>query len=84
MTFIVPERLYHDATKTRLLRHNDPEAAFLAFPAGAELSDEEAVRWGVVAFLASEEKSAPQPAHKMAARPQDKSAVRATNKEKSE
>jgi hypothetical protein len=83
MTFKVPERLYHDATKTRLLRHNDPEAAFLAFPAGTELPDEEAKRLGVIAFYAAEEKARSAPVeNKMAARPADKGGVKLLTKER--
>lgn len=75
MTFIVPERLYKTADG-RLVRHNDPEAAFLAFPAGHELSDEEAQRWGVTAFYAAVKARSAPIDNKMAARPADKGAVK--------
>lgn len=50
MTHRVRQRLYHTADKSRLVTESSPEAAFLAFPAGAEMSDEEAERFGVAAF----------------------------------
>ena len=80
MTFTVRERLYHTADKSRLVRHNDPEAAFLAFTVGQELPVEEARRLGVLAFYAGTDaahgstvKRGRPPANKMAARPADKS-----------
>jgi hypothetical protein len=75
--FKVPERLYR-TTDGRLVRHNDPEAAFLAFPAGAELSDEEARRYGVAGFFAEKARAA-APQNKLGARPSDKS--KSTSKE---
>lgn len=82
MTFKVPERLYRTVTG-RLVRHNDPEASFLAFPAGHELSDEEAARHGVTAFYApapavsvvNGSTAKPLGEEKMAARPRDKAAL---------
>lgn len=49
----VPERLYR-TVDGRLTREGDPAAAFLAHPAGEKLSDEEAVRKGVIGFMAGE------------------------------
>lgn len=81
MSYRVPERIYR--TKDgRLVRHGDPEAAFLAFPEGEELSDEEAKRFGLLEFEKKnrapqpEEKQAAQPEDKQAAKPEDKSATR--------
>lgn len=75
--FVVPERLYYNADRRRLVGHGDPEAAFLAFPAGAELSDDNARRSGVTAFY--EEKRREQaPQNKMRARPADKSIEKET------
>lgn len=75
MTFTVPERLYK-TTDGRLVRHNDPAAAFLAFPAGHELSEEEAQRWGVTAFYAAEKARSAPIESKMAAPPPNKGAHR--------
>lgn len=69
--FKVPERLYRTGDG-RLVRHGDPAGAFLAFPAGYELSDEEATRLGVRAFYQSADL---QPAAKMAPRARDKAAL---------
>jgi hypothetical protein len=69
--FKVPERLYR-TTGDRFVAHGDPEAAFLAFPAGAELSDEEARRLGVAEYFAEKARATP-PQNKMGARPSDKS-----------
>jgi hypothetical protein len=80
MPFTVKERLYYTEDRRRLVRHNDPEAAFLAFPVGFELTDDEARRFGVLAFYAAPEaahgataKQGRVPANKMAARVADKS-----------
>jgi hypothetical protein len=78
MPFVVKERLYHTADKQRLVRHGDPEAAFLAFTVGQELTDDELRRSGVAAFYATPEASGSTPkmgrtsANKMAARAADK------------
>lgn len=83
MTFKVPERLYHDASKSRLLKHGDPDAAFLAVNAGTELSDEEAKRLGVIAFYATEKARSAPVQDKMATRPADKGGATLLTKEKS-
>ena len=75
---VVTERIYR-TDDGRLVGHGDPDAAFLAFPKGHELSAAEADRYGVTAYLAA--KSAPQVANKMAARPVDKSRQSPTAKE---
>lgn len=75
MTFKIPERLYK-TTDGRLVRHGDPEAAFLAFPAGHELSEEEAQRWGVTAFYAAVKARSAPVENKMATAPSNKSAPR--------
>jgi len=68
---IVEKRLYR-TTDGKLVEEGDPDAAFLAYPAGAELSDEEARREG----LLSEKKPPP----KAAAKPADKAAAKAADK----
>ena len=74
MAFVIKERLYHTADKSRLVRHGDLDAAFLAFTVGQELTDEEALRFGVIAFYAEPVvRQGRTPANKMAARPADKS-----------
>lgn len=83
MAFKVPERLYR-TEEGRLVRHDDPAAAFLAFPAGHELSDDEARRLGVLAFFGLDktpEKMVAAPQNKMANRPADKSGAATTSKE---
>jgi len=87
--FRVPERLYYTADRSRLVKHGDPTAAFLAFIANQELSDEEALRFGltqpVVAVEtldnAPVEKQRPRPLDKAAARPADKGISKAPLKE---
>ncbi len=66
----VPERIYRTLTG-RLVRHGHPEAAFLAFPAGMELSDEEAGRTGVLTF-ATEAVMRGEPLNKARPRTTDK------------
>jgi hypothetical protein len=46
--FRVPRRLYWTLDKDRLVEHDDPAAAYLAYPAGEELSPEEARRHGLL------------------------------------
>lgn len=67
---IVNRRVYRTADG-RLVEHDDPEAAFLAFPAGEDVPDAEARRSGLAAFLrhASNGDSA---GSKRASRPADK------------
>lgn len=80
MTFMVKERLYLTADRKRLVRHNDPEAAYLACVAGQELSDAEVRQLGIVAFYAAPAaapvKQGRVPANKMAARPADKTEIK--------
>lgn len=77
--FRVPRRLYWVADRSRLVPHGDPEAAFLAFPAGAELSDVEARRYGfldaVDAPVEAEKQHREITRNKMRGRPLDKAAV---------
>lgn len=73
----VPARLYWVADRSRLVRHGDPEAAFLAFPAGAELSIEEARRFRLLDTVdtpVTPEKLRAEPENKRGARPADKAA----------
>lgn len=76
--FRVPIRVYRTADG-RLVKHGDPDAAFLAYPAGMELSEEEATRFGVAALF--ERKSAGRAQDKMASRPADKAVHRTNTKE---
>ena len=74
----VPRRLYWVADRSRLVPHGHMEAAFLAFPAGMELSMEEARRFGLLDTVdtpVAAEKLRAEPArNKMRARPADKAA----------
>lgn len=88
MSYLVPERVYRTANGD-LVPHTSVDAAFLAFAAGDQISDEEAERYGVRAYFAksapkAEDKSAPVPQNKMAPAPDDKSeldSLRETAKE---
>lgn len=42
------ERLYLDATRTRVVKHGDPDAAYLLVCAGGVLDYEKARRYGLV------------------------------------
>lgn len=76
MAYKVPFRVCR-TTDGRLVREGDPEAAFLAYPEGEELADEEAKRSGLLELCEPEPKAAPKP--------QDKSgAVRANKAAKPE
>lgn len=75
----VPRRLYWVADRSRLVSHGSPEAAFLAFPAGAELSLEEARRFRLLDTIdtpVTPEKMRGEPENKRGARPADKAAGR--------
>lgn len=61
----------------RLVPHGDPDAAFLAYPAGAEFSDQEAARRGLTELLAGH---ATQLDAKAVDKPADKAAPAARNK----
>lgn len=74
--FVVSERLYR-TTDGRIVGHDHPEAAFLAFPTGVELSDDNARRFGVAEFY-EEKRRAQAPRDKMRARPADKSIEKET------
>lgn len=69
---IVDQRIYRTADG-RLCSEGDPEAAFLVYPAGTELSDEEARRAG----LLEEKKPAAKMADKLADKAADKPADKA-------
>ena len=78
MTYHVTRRLFHTEGKDRLVFEDDPQARFLAFPAGTELADEEARRLGVAEFerkmaTPSQDKMARPPRNKLGPRPADKS-----------
>lgn len=77
MSFIVPERVAKTVTG-ELVPWHSTDAAFLAFAAGDQVSDEEADRLGVRAYFEksapkAEDKSASVPQNKMATAPDDKS-----------
>lgn len=73
--FKVPRRLYWTADRSRLVEHDDVEAAFLAYPAGEEISLEEARRFGFLDTPVTPEKAVAAPENKMrGARPADKAA----------
>jgi hypothetical protein len=46
--FKVTERLYLDASRTRVLREGDPEASYLLAPKGGEIPEAEARRLGLL------------------------------------
>jgi hypothetical protein len=71
---IVEGRWCWNANRSRLVREGDPEAAFLAYPAGVSISDEEARRVGlpVDPVQVPERKSVRKPADKMMPAPSDK------------
>lgn len=77
----VQRRLYWTADRSRLVAHGDPAGAFLAFPAGAELSMEEARRYGLLEPVVDVELmgNTPTPG-KQRLRPLDKSGVRPADK----
>lgn len=45
---IVKGRWFWTADRSRLVSDGDPDAAFLAYPSGAQISDEEARRMGLL------------------------------------
>lgn len=57
----------------RLVQHGDIEAAFLAYPAGEEMTERDAEAKGVLAVYG---KSADKPADKAVAKPADKAATK--------
>jgi hypothetical protein len=48
MTHRVERHKWWNADKTRLVNSGDPDAAFLAYPAGTELAESEASRVGLI------------------------------------
>jgi hypothetical protein len=62
MAYTVSRRLFHTADKSRVVAEGDPEARFLAFPSGTEISDDEAERLGIPDL---ERKMAAPPKNKM-------------------
>lgn len=75
----VQKRLYWVADRSRLVGHGDPAAAFLAFPAGTDLSGEEARRFGLVEPVVDVEPMGDTPT-KQRAKPLDKAGVRPADK----
>lgn len=71
---IVDRRVYR-TVDGRLVEEGDPEAAFLAYPAGEEVVDAEARRSGLTEFLAKAGvKAKAKPADKAVTRHEDKAA----------
>ncbi len=86
--YIAKKRLYLNASKTRVVDENSPEAAFLLAGIGHELPDDVALRYGLLeaettSVATSVEAEPPReqeprrkrgrpPSNKMGARPQDK------------
>jgi hypothetical protein len=68
--FKVPQHIWRTKDGT-LVPHGDPDAAFLAYAAGDELSDREAKARGLLTVYP--EKSRRKPADKAMAKPADKS-----------
>lgn len=70
--FVTDRRVYR-TTDGRLVEEDDPRAAFLAYPEGAEVADEEARRVGLAAFAEKAgSKARAKLADKAVARPPDK------------
>jgi len=85
MTYKVPRHIWR--TKDgKLVPHDHPDAAFLAYPAGEELSDHDAKAKGVLAVYpekkAPVKKAAAKPADKAVAKPADKAASTEDNETK--
>lgn len=74
----VPRRLYWTADKDRLVEHGDVDARFLAFPAGHEMSLEEARRFRLLDRLDTPISAAP--AEKLGAAPLNKARVQHVDK----
>ena len=61
--FKVTERVYR-TVDNRLVAHGDPEARFLAYAVGDEVTDAEARRVGLVAFATKTTKTTARPEDK--------------------
>lgn len=79
MVFKVPRHIWRTADD-RLVPHGDPDAAFLAYPAGTELLEHDAEAKGLLGVYPAE-KAVSKPADKAVSKPSDKSAKgQATNR----
>jgi hypothetical protein len=65
MTFRVEKHKWWNSTRTRLVDTGDPEAAFLAYPRGTDVPDDEARRVGLTADSARLAAPVPAPAEKI-------------------
>ena len=70
--FKTDKHLWRTAQGDRLVETGHPDAAFLAYPAGSDIPDDEAARYGL--------KSKPKPADKAAAKPADKAVAKPADK----
>lgn len=78
MTFKVPRHIWR-TTDGKLVPHEHPDAAFLAYPAGEELTDHDAQAKGLLDVYPDEKKTTAKkavakPADKAMAKPADKAA----------
>lgn len=65
MAYTLTEKLWYTADRSRVVPDGDPEAAFLLGPAGHLITDEEAIRLGLVKGKpAPKNKAKPAPANK--------------------
>jgi hypothetical protein len=66
MSYIVKQHQYFNADRDRIVDVGSPEAAFLAFVPGDELTDTDAKKWGLLpASKPDPEKPDPEPEEKM-------------------
>jgi hypothetical protein len=70
--FRVERHKWWTADRSRLVDSGDPGAAFLAYPAGSEVPDDEARRVGLLLVPPGGPKSRAKPPDKAAPRPPDK------------
>ena len=72
MTFRVERHKWWNSDKSKLVETGDPDAAFLAYPAGTEIPDGEARKVGLVAEVKPKPETKPAPQAKAVAKPNDK------------
>jgi hypothetical protein len=80
MTYRVESHKWWTGDRSRLVGDGDPDAAILAFPAGTELAESEAVRLGLLTVPAAKIRATP-PSNKMGRAPATKAAAAPTNEE---
>jgi hypothetical protein len=76
VTFKTTRHEYWNATQDRLVEPGSAEAAFLAFPAGTELTDADARKWGLVPAKGAD----PEPGLEVDPPPEPKKVGRPPNK----